>query len=68
MGQEIDKAEFSPADFERFQRRLVDEMALLRELFTTGSFTSGHEIGGHELEAWLVDQSSQPAPVNQESE
>lgn len=66
MGQEIDKAEFNPADFARFQRRLVDEMALLRELCLNDSFTSEHEIGGYELEAWLVDQSSQPAPVNQE--
>ena len=38
MGQEIDQAEFNPADFERFQRRLTSEMALLRELFISDSF------------------------------
>ena len=66
MGQEIEKAEFNPADFKRFQRRLTDEMLLLRQLFVDNSFNSGHEIGGYELEAWLVDQSTHPAPVNQE--
>ena len=66
MGQEIEKAEFNPADFKRFQRRLTDEMLLLRQLFVDNSFSSGHEIGGYELEAWLVDQSTHPAPVNQE--
>ena len=66
MGQEIDKAEFNPADFERFQRRLTSEMALLRELFISDSFNSGHQAGGTELEVWLVDESTQPAPVNQE--
>lgn len=66
MGQEIESAEFNPADFEKFQSHLLDEMSLLRELFSHDSFISGHPVGGHELEAWLVDQSTQPAPINQE--
>lgn len=66
MGQEIDKAEFNSADFERFQRRLTSEMALLRELFSNNSFSSSHPVGGSEVEAWLVDESNRPAPVNQE--
>ena len=66
MGQEIESAEFNPADFEKFQSHLLDEMSLLRELFSQDSFISSHPVGGHELEAWLVDQSTQPAPINQE--
>jgi len=66
MGQEIDKAEFDAADFEQFQNRLKDEMSFLRELFDHHGFESKHEVAGYELEAWLVDQLTQPAPVNQE--
>ena len=65
MGQEIDKAEFDATDFEQFQRRLEDEMNLLRELFDCHGFESKHEVAGYELEAWLVDESIQPAPINQ---
>ena len=65
MGQEIEKAEFHSADFEQFQRRLADEMDFLRGLFEGHGFESKHEVAGYELEAWLVDQSTQPAPINQ---
>jgi hypothetical protein len=65
MGQEIDKADFDEADFEQFQAHLADEMCLLRELFEQHVFESKHEVAGYELEAWLVDQSTRPAPINQ---
>ncbi len=65
MGQEIEKSEFNAADFERFQSRLAEEMDLLRKLFDGHAFESKHEVAGYELEAWLVDQSTQPAPINQ---
>jgi gamma-glutamyl:cysteine ligase YbdK (ATP-grasp superfamily) len=66
MGQEIEKAEFSAADFEKFHCRLLEEMDLLRDLFDKNVFISGHEVGGYELEAWLVDNQAKPAPINQE--
>jgi len=66
MGQEIEKSQFTSADFEQFQHRLINETSLLRELFDNNGFISCHEIGGYELEAWLVDQATQPAPVNEE--
>ena len=65
MGQDIEKGEFNDADFEQYQHRLNDEMDLLRELFENHVFESKHEVAGYELEAWLVDQSTQPAPINQ---
>jgi hypothetical protein len=66
VGQEIEKADFNAADFERFQRRLADEMSFLRDLFDHHGFESKHELAGYELEAWLVDQATQPAPINKE--
>ncbi|MCK5360606.1 MAG: glutamate--cysteine ligase [Gammaproteobacteria bacterium] len=66
MGQEIEKAEFNDADFKQFQRCLDEEMDLLRELFKNHVFESKHEVAGYELEAWLVDQSTQPVPINHE--
>lgn len=66
MGQEIDRAEFSADDFAQFHRRLQDEMSLLRELFDSNAFSTGHGVGGYELEAWLVDQDANAAPVNQQ--
>ncbi len=65
MGQEIERSVFTDADFKHFQQQLVDETALLRELFYANSFISSHEVGGYELEAWLIDSATQPAPVNQ---
>ncbi len=65
MGLEIEKPDYTGADFEKFHRKLMHETALLRRLFDTNAFKSCHEIGGYELEAWLVDQTTQPAPINQ---
>lgn len=65
MGQEIEKSEYTSADFEKFQHRLIHETALLHGLFDNNAFNSCHAVGGYELEAWLVDQTTQPAPVNQ---
>jgi len=64
MGQEIHSAEFAAADFERFARNLASETEHLRGLFSSGDFAAGHEVGGFELEAWLVDEQTRPAPVN----
>ncbi|MEA1890793.1 MAG: glutamate--cysteine ligase [Pseudomonadota bacterium] len=66
MGQEIENSQFTAADFEKFQHRLIRETGLLRELFDSNGFLSTHEVGGYELEAWLVDRATQPAAVNQD--
>ncbi len=66
MGQEIEKSQFTSADFDKFQRRLIHETGLLRKLFGSNGLQSRHEVGGYELEAWLVDRCTQPAAVNQD--
>lgn len=63
MGQEIDKQHFLHADFERFQDRLTEETHTLREWFREGRFSSGPNVGGFELEAWLVDSHCRPTPI-----
>ncbi len=66
MGQEITASRFRKADFVRFQKRLEDETALLRQLYDQKALSTQHAIGGFELEAWLVDQHGAPAPINEE--
>lgn len=66
MGQEIETASFSAEDFERFSARLTQETELLRRMFKDNMFASEHEVAGFELEAWLVDDQTCPAPVNGE--
>ncbi len=66
MGQEIDASHFQKEDFRRYQRRLQDESALLQRLFDERALSSHHGTGGFELEAWLVDASGTPAPINEQ--
>lgn len=65
MGQEIKETRFTPDDFVAYAERLQQETALLREWFEQGAFSARDRMGGFELEAWLVDSQSRPAPINQ---
>lgn len=65
MGQEISASRFHKQDFARFERHLAEETALLQRWFTEGGLSRRHGVGGFELEAWLVDQAGQPAPINE---
>ncbi len=64
MGQEINASHFHKEDFERYERRLKEESALLEQLFDEQALSSRHGSGGFELEAWLVDAAGCPAPIN----
>ncbi len=65
MGQEIEAARFTPDDFVEYAARLREETALLGEWFASGMFSPRDRMGGYELEAWLVDSQSRPAPLNE---
>ncbi|KPK38258.1 MAG: glutamate--cysteine ligase [Gammaproteobacteria bacterium SG8_47] len=65
MGQEIQTSQFSSEDFERFKARLSAETALLQQWLERGQFSHGGDVGGFELESWLVDKDALPAPVNE---
>ncbi len=65
MGDEISKAAFEPRDFERFGARLREETALACEWLRAGRMSEEGFSVGFELEAWLLDHSSFPHPVNE---
>lgn len=65
MGQELSHSHFSKAESITFADRLQQETRLLRQKMEGGEFSSHAPVGGFEVEAWLVDSSLRPAPVNQ---
>lgn len=66
MGEEIQRFEFSPSDFEKFSANLKEETLILREWFRQGVFDSPEKFVGFELESWLVDSNYSPSPSNKE--
>ncbi|MET0102049.1 MAG: glutamate-cysteine ligase family protein [Sedimenticola sp.] len=64
MGQEIADSRFSEEDFIAFSERLKRETVLLGEWLRDGAFPRSDHVGGFELEAWLVDEAAEPAPIN----
>jgi hypothetical protein len=63
LGQEITDSHFNPEDFRIFAQRLQRETELLCQWLDDGVFPPGGDVGGFELEAWLVDGDARPAPV-----
>ncbi len=65
MGQEISDAHFKPEDFQRFKQQLQQETLLLEKMLDSRAFSEQDPVAGFEIEAWLVDHSMRPAPVNE---
>lgn len=65
MGEEIQSSQFDTQDYARFEQRLQQETALLRSWLQEGALATTEPQGGFELEAWLVDEQLQPAPINE---
>jgi hypothetical protein len=63
MGQDIEVARFSEADFAEFDERLRRETDLLDAWLANGTLPATHKVGGFELEAWLVAADMRPAPL-----
>ncbi len=63
MGQEITHSHFEPEDFAAFEERLGRETLLLCRWLEEGRFKSGPNMGGFELEAWLVDENARPTGI-----
>jgi len=66
MGQEITHKHFNKKDFSLFQERLEQETALLEQWFAEDAWGDGGNVGGFELEAWLVDGDYRPSPGNED--
>lgn len=65
MGQEITQTHFNEETFKVYERRLSDEAELLHTQLSEGRFSDIGDIGGYELESWLVDHNYFPSPINQ---
>lgn len=65
MGQEISQTQFDDDAFKEYERRLFHEAELLWNELAANRFSDIGEIGGYELESWLVDHNYFPAPINQ---
>lgn len=63
MGQEIADSHFDPDDFAAFEERLGRETLLLSRWLQEGRLRSGPNMGGFELEAWLLDKAARPAGI-----
>ena len=64
MGQEISSTHFSDEDYQRFDRKLHEETQQFQQWCQEKRFSKQKAIIGLEMEAWLVDQQQQPAPIN----
>jgi gamma-glutamyl:cysteine ligase YbdK (ATP-grasp superfamily) len=65
VGQEIDTIDFKARDFAQYTKRLAQETELLAAWVRTGQLSQRGPVAGFELEAWLVDEHMQPAPINE---
>ncbi len=65
VGQEIDHARFEPRDFERFSRRVGQETQALGTLLEAGGTSAQSDVGGLEVEVWLVDAQGHPSALNE---
>jgi gamma-glutamylcysteine synthetase len=65
MGEEIQNSQFDAKDYARFEQRLQEETTLLKSWFQENRLSASEAQGGFELEAWLIDDRLQPAPVNE---
>jgi len=63
MGQEITDSHFEPDDFVAFEERLGRETLLLNRWLEEGRFKTGPNVGGFELEAWLIDADARPTGI-----
>lgn len=65
MGQEITRTRFSDTDFQQFSATLAEETTALRSFAQAGGFSDTRYVAGFELEAWLLDHTGSPNPVNE---
>lgn len=65
MGTEIDRTEFSPADYQGFERALAEDLSTLDSLLTDPGFGVGPGSLGAELEMYIVDEQGAPLKINQ---
>lgn len=65
MGDEISTHFFDEFAYQSFRQNLESETSLLHEWIQSDRLNENRPIGGFEQEAWLVDESFNPAPLNE---
>ncbi|MEH6569295.1 MAG: glutamate--cysteine ligase [Halioglobus sp.] len=66
MGTEIDRTEFSPADYQAFKGALAEDLSTLHKLLGDPGFGEGPGSIGAELEVYIVDEHGAPLKINRE--
>jgi len=66
MGEEIESLGFTSEDKTRFAEKLARETDLARQLFLDNAFSREGYTLGFEIEAWILDHSFFPTPINQQ--
>ncbi|MCW8879957.1 MAG: hypothetical protein OQJ89_08940 [Kangiellaceae bacterium] len=64
MGRDITDREYSAADYEKFNRRIHDQVDILKRVITRPDFGTAERCIGAELEMYLMDQVGDVSPVN----
>lgn len=64
MGQEIATTQFTSVDFEHFHDKLKAETGRLHNMLSEQRFSDKRVLAGLELEAWLLNKTMRPAPIN----
>lgn len=64
MGKNIEEREYSASDYERFNRRIHDQVDILKEVVNGPDFGKDPLCIGAELEVYLIDEKSEVSPVN----
>ncbi len=65
MGEEIQYSHFNKSDYQQFESHLKQETDLLKSWFDNQRFSSSALMAGYELEAWLINQTGNPVPINE---
>ncbi len=66
MGRDINIREYSASDYEKFNRRIHDQVDILKQVIARPEFGKGETCIGAELEMYLMDENSDVSPVNME--
>jgi gamma-glutamyl:cysteine ligase YbdK (ATP-grasp superfamily) len=64
MGIQVNRADFSDDEYQRFEARLADNLDALRACLATGALNGDHCSLGAELELVIIDGAGRPQPLN----
>ncbi len=64
MGRDVDDKEYSARDYQQFNRRIHDQVDLLKKIIERADFGLDEISIGAELEVYLINQKNDVSPVN----